>query len=118
MLQRLQSWLGNPSWFRSLSTGEHGERLAAEFLQHQGYAVVARNWRDPQDRRDELDLICRDGEVLVFVEVKTRAATALVAGFFAVDSRKKKYDIDREMHAATFAQAKRYGWHLTSAPAS
>jgi putative endonuclease len=90
MLQRLQSWLGNPSWFRSLSTGERGERLAADFLQKRGYLVVARNWRDPHDRRDELDLVCQDGAVLVFVEVKTRAATALVAGFFAVDSRKKK----------------------------
>ncbi len=90
MLQRLQSWLGNPSWFRSLSTGERGERLAADFLQKRGYLVVARNWRDPHDRRDELDLVCQDGAVLVFVEVKTRAATALVAGFFAVGSRKKK----------------------------
>ena len=90
MLHRLQSWLGNPSWFRSLSTGERGERLAADFLQKRGYLVVARNWRDPHDRRDELDLVCQDGAVLVFVEVKTRAATALVAGFFAVDSRKKK----------------------------
>jgi putative endonuclease len=90
MWKRLQSWLGNPPVFRRLSTGERGERLAADFLQQRGYAVVTRNWRDPQDRRDELDLVCRDGEVLVFVEVKTRATSALVAGFFAVDARKKK----------------------------
>ena len=51
---------------------------------------MARNWRDPNDRRDEIDLVCRDGKVLVFVEVKTRAASALVAGYFAVDKRKKK----------------------------
>lgn len=34
--------------------------------------------------------MCRDGEVLVFVEVKTRSAAALVPGYFAVDRRKKK----------------------------
>jgi putative endonuclease len=90
MWQRFHSWLGNPPFFRPLTTGERGERLASAFLQKQGYAVVARNWRDPNDRRDEIDLVCRDGEVLVFVEVKTRAASALVAGYFAVDKRKKK----------------------------
>ena len=70
-------------------TGERGEQLAAAFLQNQGYAVVARNWRAPKDRRDELDLVCQDGEVLVFVEVKTRAAGSLVTGYYAVDKRKK-----------------------------
>ena len=69
--------------------GERGEGLAAEFLQKRGYVVVARNWRNPTDRRDELDLVCRDGAVLVFVEVKTRAAHALVSGFYAVNARKK-----------------------------
>jgi putative endonuclease len=34
--------------------------------------------------------VCRDGEVLVFVEVKTRAAGALVPGYHAVDERKKR----------------------------
>jgi putative endonuclease len=90
MWQRLKAWLGPTLFFMQVNTGERGERLAAAFLQKQGYAVVARNWRDPHDRRDELDLICRDGEMLVFVEVKTRAASALVAGYFAVDKRKKK----------------------------
>ncbi|MCS6245574.1 MAG: YraN family protein [Opitutus sp.] len=89
MWQRLKSWLGPKLFSMNEKTGERGERLAAVFLQNQGYAVVARNWRDPNDRRDELDLVCRDGEVLVFVEVKTRAAGALVAGYYAVDKRKK-----------------------------
>lgn len=49
-----------------------------------------RNWRNPHDRRDEIDLICRDGSVLVFVEVKARAAGALRPGYHAVDRRKKR----------------------------
>jgi putative endonuclease len=72
------------------STGERGEKLAAGYLQKKGYRIVARNWRNPRDRRDELDLVCTDGEVLVFVEVKARDAAALVSGYHAVDVRKKK----------------------------
>lgn len=76
--------------FRSVSTGERGERVAAEHLKKLGYTVAARNWRSPRDRRDEIDLVCLDGEIVVFVEVKTRDAGALVAGYHAVNSRKKK----------------------------
>lgn len=71
--------------------GARGERIAAEWLRRErGFTVVARNWRDPRDRRREIDLVCRDGEVLVFVEVKARAAGALVPGYFAVNAEKKK----------------------------
>lgn len=71
--------------------GRRGEQAAADFLQvRQGYAIVGRNWRSPRDQRDEIDLICRDGDVLVFVEVKARAAGALVSGYQAVDERKKR----------------------------
>jgi len=71
--------------------GAVGERQAAEFLgKKKGYKIVARNWRSPRDRRDEIDLVCRDGEALVFVEVKTRAAAALVSGYHAVGRSKKR----------------------------
>ena len=71
--------------------GAEGERLAANFLhKNSGYKIIARNWRSPRDRRDEIDLVCRDGTVLVFVEVKTRAADALVSGYHAVDQAKKR----------------------------
>jgi putative endonuclease len=73
------------------TAGAAGERAAVEFLRRErGFAVVARNWRSLRDRRDELDLVCRDGEALVFVEVKTRAAHALVPGYDAITARKKK----------------------------
>ncbi len=71
--------------------GATGERLAAEFLRRErGFTVVARNWRAPRDRRAEIDLVGRDGEALVFVEVKTRTTGALVPGFYAVNRRKKR----------------------------
>lgn len=71
--------------------GARGERLSAEWLvREKGFSIIARNWRNPRDRRDEIDLVCRDGDVLVFVEVKTRAAGALVPGYYAVDAHKKE----------------------------
>ena len=71
--------------------GARGEQAAADFLRsRQGYGIVTRNWRSPRDERDEIDLVCRDGDVLVFVEVKARAEGALVSGYQAVDERKKR----------------------------
>lgn len=79
----------NPS--ASSEAGARGEQAAADFLRvRQGYAIVTRNWRSPRDQRDEIDLVCRDGDVLVFVEVKARAEGALVSGYQAVDERKKR----------------------------
>lgn len=50
--------------------GRQGERIAAEYLRQLGLRVIARGYRTPVG---ELDLICRDGPTLVFVEVKTRS---------------------------------------------
>ena len=49
--------------------GKTGEDLACRELEHRGYAIVARRYRC---RLGELDIIARDGETVVFVEVKTR----------------------------------------------
>jgi putative endonuclease len=72
------------------AAGTHGEREAERFLVAQrGFAILARNLRSPRDRRDELDLVARDGDVLVFIEVKTRAASSRVPGYFAIGGAKK-----------------------------
>ena len=49
--------------------GQQGEELAAAYLVELGYETVARNWRT---RAGELDIVARDGEWLVFVEVRAR----------------------------------------------
>ena len=83
MLSRLKKFLGLPSAAEE-NSGARGEAAAAEFLQReQAFSIVARNLRE------EIDLVAREGEVLVFVEVKTRAAAALVSGFHSVNARKK-----------------------------
>jgi putative endonuclease len=51
------------------AVGAYGERVAARHLQKLGLVVLDRNWRCPDG---ELDLVLRDGEDLVFCEVKTR----------------------------------------------
>ena len=84
----LQSLLG-PA--QPADTGALGERSAASWLRRERqFCLVTANWRNPRDRREEIDLVGRDGEVLVFVEVKTRAPGALVPGYFAVDARKRR----------------------------
>ena len=72
-----------------LLTGTRGEEEAYFYLRQLGYVMVARNWRSPR-RRGEIDLIGWDKDVLCFVEVKTRAARALVPGEAAVDSNKQR----------------------------
>jgi putative endonuclease len=54
-------------WNRLL--GERGEREAARFLRRQGLRVLLRGYRT---RSGEIDLIAREGDILVFVEVKAR----------------------------------------------
>lgn len=65
--------------------GLAGERAAEVELIRSGLRVVARNQRT---RFGEIDLVCRDREGYVFVEVKTRSAGSFVAAAEAVDRRK------------------------------
>lgn len=53
-----------------LDTGKHGEEIAAAHLRQQGFVILETNWRY---RRFEVDIIAKDGNLLVFVEVKTRS---------------------------------------------
>ena len=68
--------------------GRYGEDLAERYCRKDlGYRVLTRNWRS---KKDELDLICQDGDVLVFIEVRSRAEDALVSGYASVNAHKKK----------------------------
>lgn len=52
-----------------LQTGNYGEDLACDYLKRLGFKILERNYRI---RGGEIDIVCKDGEYLVFVEVKTR----------------------------------------------
>ena len=58
---------------RSSNLGAYGERLAARRLVGEGMVLVDRNWRCDLG---EIDLVLRDGDVLVVCEVKTRSSAA------------------------------------------
>lgn len=67
--------------------GRFGEAQAARFLKKEaGMRVLLRNWRKGHY---ELDLVCRDGPCLVFVEVRTRRADALVGGYHSLGAGKR-----------------------------
>ena len=67
--------------------GAYGERVAAAFLRRHGYRVLTRNYKTTGG---EIDLVCRHGDVLVFVEVKTRAGVDIVRPVEAIDDRKEE----------------------------
>ena len=53
--------------------GEWGEKIAVEFLVKKGYRILAKNWHHGHE---EIDIVAKDGEMLVIVEVKTRESDA------------------------------------------
>ena len=53
----------------NLDKGREGEQRAVEFLLKKGYQIIERNWRT---RFGEIDIVAKDKEVMVFVEVKTK----------------------------------------------
>ena len=67
--------------------GKAGEKAAAELLRKRGYEVVGAGFLA---RRGELDLVCRRGNELVVVEVKTRTTDAFGTPIEAVGSRKRR----------------------------
>ena len=72
-----------------LLTGRRGEDDAYFYLRRLGYIMVARNWRSPR-HRGELDLVGWDGDVLCFIEVKTRTTRAVAPAEAAVDEKKRR----------------------------
>ena len=72
-------------WRQAL--GKDGEDLACDELRRRGYAILARRYRT---RVGELDIVARDGETLVFVEVKARRTEEFGTPGEAVTWRKRR----------------------------
>ena len=82
-----------------LSLGAFGERVAAAHLEARGYRILHRNFRAPEA---EIDIVALDGDVLVFVEVRTRRGGAAGMAALSVDARKQRQLVRA---AATYVDA-------------
>ena len=71
-----------------LRLGTRGENLACRFLRRSGYKILYRNFRGRTG--GEIDVVCRDRDTLVFVEVKTRTREDFGRPLDAVDRDKRK----------------------------
>ena len=65
--------------------GAYGEQLAVNYLTGKKYQIIGRNARTPFG---EIDIIAKDGETTVFVEVKTRSSDKYGTGLEAITSKK------------------------------
>ena len=85
--QRLKSRLSAPAKPEHLRRGALGERAAKRHLRRLGLKFLTANFRSA---RGEIDLIFRDADCLVFVEVKTRSSEDWVRPAAAVNARKRR----------------------------
>jgi putative endonuclease len=83
-------WLRHIGRARNLQSGRRGEDLAHRYLRRQGFIIVARNYRLSAGDA-EVDLIARDGDALVFVEVKSRETAAYGPPERAIGEQKRRH---------------------------
>ncbi len=67
--------------------GKAGEDMAAEYLKKKGYRILERNWRFG---RNEIDIVARDGNIVVIAEVKTRSSSFFAEPETAVTRDKQR----------------------------
>ncbi|HRY97467.1 MAG TPA: YraN family protein [Bacteroidales bacterium] len=87
----------------NMDLGRQGEDLAAAYLKEKGFRIRERNWRSG---RNEVDIIAEKGDLMIFVEVKTRRPGSMMPPASAVDRAKqaniiraadvyiRRYDLD------------------------
>lgn len=86
-MHRLKSWLSRKPLPPHLVAGMRGEQAARKFLRRQGLKYLTANFRT---ERGEIDLVMRDGDCLVFVEVKTRSSELWGRPADAVDAERRE----------------------------
>lgn len=83
------------------ATGDEGEARALQYLQQQGLKLVTRNYRiggGPHRPAGEIDLIMRDGDTLVFVEVRSRRSAAHGGAAASIGQGKRRRIIRAAQH--------------------
>lgn len=87
LVQNIKAWLIRKEIPEHLRRGALGERAAKNYLKRQGLKFLTANFRSD---RGEIDLVFRDDDCLVFVEVKTRSSEDWRRPAAAVDARKRR----------------------------
>ncbi len=68
-------------------TGKKGEEIAVNFLTQKNYTIIETNW---SSRHGEIDIIAKQQQTLVFVEVKTRHSTNTESAFASITPSKRE----------------------------
>lgn len=71
---------------KNVNLGKQGELQAQKYLKKSGWQILETNWRNPFG---EVDIIAKKGEVIAFIEVKTRLSDAFGAPSEAVQNKRK-----------------------------
>ena len=87
LIDKIKARLAGPAKPEHLRRGTLGEAAAKKHLQKSGLKFLVANFKS---KRGEIDLIFRDGEALVFIEVKTRSSEEWTRPAAAVDARKRR----------------------------
>lgn len=87
LLDSIKKWFTRAEQPRHLRHGKLGERAAEKHLRRLGLKFLTRNFRSA---RGEIDLVFRDRDCLVFVEVKTRSSESWTRPAAAVNARKRR----------------------------
>ncbi len=82
--------------------GRRGEDLAHRYLRSKGLTILSRNYR-PGGGDSEIDIVARDGETVVFVEVKSRSSAEHGSPDRAIDTEKQKHIVRAARAFATRA---------------
>ncbi len=87
LIRRIKEWLTGPARPEHLRHGKLGERAAKKYLRQHGLKFLTANFRSAHG---EIDLVFRDGDCLVFVEVKARSSENWTRPAAAVNAAKRR----------------------------
>jgi len=77
--------------------GKWGEQIAADYLAQRGYEIIARNIRTPYG---EIDIIAKQSDITIFVEVKTRTSNTMGLPEESINARKREHMLAAADHYA------------------
>lgn len=89
--------------------GQAAEQQVASYLSEKGYTILGRNWRC---RYGELDIIARQGDTIVIVEVRARTARSSEAAFESIGPRKRERLTAAALHYLSEHDLEAAAWRL------